>query len=321
MQFSQLATHGGLNFSEKHVKLNGVYSIYVSKQKGWSLLAKHVILCADSTCDLSQELVEKYQVHIRPLNVIEGDKSFLDGVDIAPDDIYRNYRETGLLPKTAATSVGAYIDFCKPFIDDGNEVIFINLGSALSSSHQNCRLAAAELPGMYAVDSCNLSTGSGLVVIEAAERIAKGMAAADIVAELQTVISKVSASFVIDTLEFLYKGGRCSALAMFGANLLHFKPSIKVDNTDGSMSVGKKYRGSLEKALTDYVTDQLKGRTDLDNRRIFITHSGISDERVALVKSLVEQYAHFEEILITRAGCTISSHCGPNTLGVLFLTK
>lgn len=284
-------------------------------------MSKPVILCADSTCDLSQELVEKYHVHIRPLNVIEGEKSCLDGVDIAPDEIYQNYHENGLLPKTAATSVGDYLDFCRPFVEDGKEVVFINIGSALSSSYQNCCLAAQALSGMYPVDSCNLSTGSGLLVIEAAERIAKGMSAADIADELKTVAKKVSASFVIDTLEFLYKGGRCSALAMFGANLLHFKPSIKVDNTDGSMSVGKKYRGSLEKALTDYVTDQLKDRTDLDTRRIFITHSGISEERIALVKSLVEQYASFDEILITRAGCTISSHCGPNTLGVLFLTK
>lgn len=284
-------------------------------------MAKNVILCADSTCDLSPELIEKYQVHICPLHVLVGEQSYLDGVDMDPDKIYENYRQNGTLPKTAATNMDEYINFCKPFIDAGNEVIYISLGSALSSSYNNCRLASMELDGMYAVNSCNLSTGSGHIVIEAAERIAKGMAAADIVKELEEIIPKVSASFVLDTLEFLHKGGRCSALAMMGANLLQLKPCIKVDATDGSMGVGKKYRGSLDKALADYVKDQLANKDALVTKRIFITHSGMSEERINMVKSMVEELGIFEEILITRAGCTISSHCGPNTLGVLFITK
>lgn len=284
-------------------------------------MAKNIILCADSTCDLGPELIEKYGVHIYPLHVLVDGEPHSDGVDITPDDIYATYEEKGILPKTAAVAPAEYIDFFKPFTDAGNEVIHISLGSALSSSHNNCRLASLEMDGVYAVDSRNLSTGSGLLVIEAAERIAKGMAAADIVEELNEIAGRVSASFVINDLEFLHKGGRCSALAMFGANVLKLKPSIKVDNTDGSMGVDKKYRGTLEKALSDYVADQLKDRTDIDTRRIFITHSGISEERIALVKELVEQYGNFDEILITRAGCTISAHCGPNTLGVLFITK
>lgn len=284
-------------------------------------MAKNIILCADSTCDLGAELIEKYGVKIYPLHVLVDGEPHRDGADITPDDIYKIYEEKGVLPKTAAVAPAEYIDFFKPFIDEGNEVIHISLGGALSSSHNNCRLASLELDGVYAVDSCNLSTGSGLLVIEAAERIAKGMAAEDIVKELEEIKGKISASFVINDLEFLHKGGRCSALAMFGANVLKLKPSIKVDNTNGSMGVDKKYRGTLDKALSDYVADQLKDRTDLDTRRIFITHSGISDERIALVKDLVAQYADFEEILVTRAGCTISSHCGPNTLGVLFITK
>lgn len=284
-------------------------------------MAKKVILCADSTCDLSPELIERYDVHIYPLHVLVGEQSYSDGVDITPDDIYATYEEKGILPKTAAVNTAEYIDFCKPFIDAGNEVIYISLGSALSSSHNNCRIASTELPGMYAIDSRNLSTGSGLLVMEAGDRIARGMGAAEIAEELNEVAGRVSASFVIDTLEFLHKGGRCSALAMMGANMLRLKPSIKVDNADGSMGVDKKYRGSLEKALEQYVADQLKDRTDIDTRRIFITHSGISEERIALVRELVEQYGKFDEILITRAGCTISSHCGPNTLGVLFITK
>lgn len=284
-------------------------------------MAKNIILCADSTCDLGPELIEKHGVHIYPLHVLVDDKSCRDGIDITPDDIYATYEEKGVLPKTAAVSPAEYIEFFQPLVDAGNDVIHISLGSALSSSYNNCRLASLEVEGVYVVDSRNLSTGSGLLVLEAAERIAKGMAAEDIVAELNEIAGRVSASFVINDLEFLHKGGRCSALAMFGANVLKLKPSIKVNNADGSMGVDKKYRGTLEKALSDYVADQLKDRTDIDTRRIFITHSGISEERIALVKELVQQYGDFEEIIVTRAGCTISSHCGPNTLGVLFITK
>lgn len=286
------------------------------------VLAKNIVLCADSTCDLDAALIEKYDVKIFPLHVLVDGEPHSDGVDITPDQIYATYEEKGVLPKTAAVNTAEYIDFCKPYIDAGNDVIYISLGSALSSSHNNCRIAATEIDGLYPVDSRNLSTGSGLLVMEAGDRIAKGMAAEDIVKELNEIADKVSASFVIDNLEFLHKGGRCSALAMFGANVLKLKPSIKVSTADnGAMGVDKKYRGSLEKALSDYVADQLKDRTDIDTRRVFITHSGISEERIALVKELVEQYADFEEIYITRAGCTISSHCGPNTLGVLFITK
>ena len=284
-------------------------------------MAKQVILCADSTCDLSAELKEKYGVHTYPLHVLVGEKSCSDGVDITPDDIYAAYREQGILPKTAAVNTAEYLDFCAPFIEDGCDVVYISLGSALSTSYNNCRLAALETDGLYVVDSCNLSTGSGLLVLEAAERIAAGMPAKQVAEEVQALTGKVQASFVLDTLEFLHKGGRCSALAMFGANLLQLKPGIEVNNENGSMGVGKKYRGSLDKALQQYVQDELDGRTDIDTKRLFITHSGISQERIDMVKAEVAKYQKFEEILVTRAGCTISSHCGPNTLGILFMTK
>ncbi|MBP3388995.1 MAG: DegV family protein [Clostridia bacterium] len=280
-----------------------------------------IILCADSTCDLSPELKEKYHVHTFPLHVLLEDVTYADGVDLQPDDIYAAYRARKVLPKTAAVNMAEYADFCKQWLDEGKEVIYINLGGALSASHNNCRMAAEELPGMYAVDSKNLSTGTGLLVIAAAERIAAGLPAAQIAAELNKLTAHVDASFVIDTLEFLYKGGRCSALAMMGANMLQLKPCIEVNNASGSMGVGKKYRGSLDKALVQYVKDRLEGRTDIDTRRIFITHSGISEERVELVRAEVQKYQQFDEILVTRAGCTISAHCGPNTLGILFMTK
>lgn len=284
-------------------------------------MSKKVILCADSTCDLSPELKERYGVQIYPFHVNLGEKSYSDGVDLMPDDIYRVYKEQNILPKTAAINAAEYTDFCKQFLNQGYEVVYLNLGSALSTSHNSCRMAAAELDGMYVVDSCNLSTGMGLLVIEAAERIAAGMSAAQVAEEVQALTSKVQASFVLDTLEFLHKGGRCSALAMMGANLLQLKPCIEVDNSCGKMGVGKKYRGSLDKALQQYVADQLKERTDIRTNRVFITHSGISEERIAAVRAAVAEYQNFDEIHVTRAGCTISSHCGPNTLGVLFMTK
>lgn len=285
-------------------------------------MSNPVILCADSTCDLNAELLAQYNVHLYPFHIVLDEKTYQDGIDLTPNDIMRIYKEKKILPTTAAINVQEYLDFFAPFVEQGCDVVHISLGSGISSSHQNARLAAAEFDGrVFAVNSGNLSTGSGHLVLEAAKRIAAGMPAAQIAQELAELQPKVVSSFVIDTLEFLHKGGRCSALAMFGANLLQLKINIEVNNADGSMGVGKKYRGSLEKALQQYVQDKLEGRTDIRTNRIFITHSGISDERIALVKDLVQQYMTFDEILITRAGCTISSHCGPNTLGILFMTK
>ncbi len=284
-------------------------------------MAKPIVLCADSTCDLSADLIERYHVHILPLHVNLGDSTYSDGVDLQPDDIYAAYREQKILPTTSATNMEEYKEFVQPFIDAGNDVIYVNLGSGISTTHNSCRLAAEETPGLYAVDSGNLSTGMGLVVIAAAEYIAEGLAAEEVVAKLKELTKKVEASFVLDTLEFLHKGGRCSTIAMMGANMLKLKPCIEVDNADSKMTVGKKYRGSLDKCLQEYVGDRLNDRDDIDTKRIFITHSGISEERIQMVKEAVEACKQFDEILITRAGCTISAHCGPNTLGILFVRK
>ena len=284
-------------------------------------MGSKIILSADSTCDLGDELRERYNVQYYPFHVILDGKTYGDGVDLVPDRIYEVYREQKILPKTAAINAAEYAEYFKKWTDQGYEVIHLTLGSGLSATYNNCRMAAENMEGVYAIDSRNLSTGSGLAVIEAAERIAAGMPTAQIAKEVQELTARCHASFIIDTLEFLYKGGRCSALAMLGANMLQLKPCIEVNNADGSMSVGKKYRGSLDKALEQYVRDKLSGRKDLKTDRVFITHSGISDERIALVKKLVKELADFKEIFVTRAGCTISSHCGPNTLGVLFMTK
>lgn len=284
-------------------------------------MAKPIILCADSTCDLSEELLERYNIHIFPLHIVLGDRTYQDGVDLVPDQIYQIYREKKILPKTAAINVEEYTEFARPFIKAGNDVIYVTLGSGISATYNNCRLAAEELPGMYVIDSGNLSTGMGHVVLAAAKGIEAGLPVEQIVEETRALAHRVEASFVIDTLEFLYKGGRCSALAMLGANMLKLKPCIEVDNADSRMSVGKKYRGSLDKALEQYVKDRLEGRDDIITDRIFITHSGIAPERVELVRREIAKYQQFDEVIETRAGCTISSHCGPNTLGILFVRK
>ncbi|NLM35349.1 MAG: DegV family protein [Clostridiales bacterium] len=280
-----------------------------------------IILSADITCDLGDVLKERYNVNFYPLHIILDGKQYQDGVDITADDIYEAYRTKKILPKTAAINPDEYINYFKQWVDEGYEVIHISLASGISSSYQNCCIAAQELGNVYPVDSCSLSTGTGLLVLEAADRIAQGMSAAQIQQELLALRTSVHASFVLDTLTFLHAGGRCSALAALGANVLNIKPCIEVDNTTGKMKVGKKYRGSLDKVLKHYTLDKLKDRTDLKLDRVFITHSGISEERIEIVRKTIEEVADFKEILITRAGSTISSHCGPNTLGVLFMTK
>ena len=285
-------------------------------------MTNKIILSADSTCDLNSGLKQKYLVNYYPYHIILGENQYLDNVDIFPDDLYEAYRKKHILPKTAAIGMGEYYEYFKKWVDEGYDVVHLNLGSAISAAHQNCKLAAESLGHVYPIDSCSLSTGTGLLVIEAAERIAKGMPARQIQQEVSDLTQKAHASFILDTLEFMHAGGRCSAVTALGANLLHLKPCIEVDNKNGgSMNVGKKYRGDLDKVLEQYVKNKLENRDDLKLDRIFITHSGISEERIELVRKLIQKLADFREIHVTRASCTISCHCGPNTLGVLFLTK
>ena len=214
-----------------------------------------------------------------------------------------------------------YVAHFRPWVEQGYDVIHINLGSALSSVYQNCCLAAQELGHVHVIDSCNLSTGTGLLVVAAGKMIRQGLDAETIARNLRARTSKCHASFILDTLTFLHAGGRCSSVAALGANMLKLKPCIQVDNRDGRMGVGKKYRGSLDKVLVKYVKDELARYADINPELLFITHSGISDEYIELVKKAVEETMHFDEIHITRASCTISCHCGPNTLGILFETK
>lgn len=275
----------------------------------------NIKITADSTCDLSRELIEKYDIGILPLYTVLDDKSYRDGVEVYPDDIYKFVKEKNMLPKTSAGSVEDYMQMFKKYVDAGMEVIHFNLSSEMSSSHQNAVIAAGEVGGVYVVDSRNLSTGSGLLVLDAADMAAQGASASEIAEKVKARTDLVKASFVVDNLEYLRMGGRCSAVAMLGANLLKIKPRIEVNN--GAMGMGGKYRGQYDKVLLGYVRDVLS-QPNINKRRVFITHTKCDEALVNSVIEEVKRNMEFEEVLETTAGCVITSHCGPNTLGVLF---
>lgn len=278
-----------------------------------------ILITSDSTCDLTAQQIEKHNIQILPLVVVKDSDSFRDGVDISPDDIYAHVSAGGDLCSTAALNVSDYTEFFKANVGRYDAIIHLNLSSHFSSCHQNAKLAAAEFENVYVVDSQNLSTGHGHLVLQAAEMAAGGMPAGEIVNVLNQLAPKVRASFVLEQLEYMRKGGRCSTVAALGANLLKLKPSIEVH--DGKMGVAKKYRGSLEKCLTDYVADQLADIETIRPERIFVTHSGVAQEIIDMVVELVKEKNYFKEICISRAGCTVSCHCGPGTLGILFIEK
>ncbi len=289
--------------------------------KGELVMGK-VIISADSTCDIGPELQKRFNVQLLNWRILLDDKEYLDNVSITPDDLYSAWRERGALPKSTGATCEEYKAHFQPLIDQGYEIVHIGLGSGISCSYQNAVQAARETGHVIAVDSQNLSTGFGLLVLEAAELAAKGCSAEEIAKRVEELRPRSHASFLLDTLEFMKAGGRCSSLAAFGASILQLKPCIEVDNRDGSrMHVGKKYRGKMEQCLLQYVRNKLDGRTDLDLRRVFVTHSGSPESDIRAVCREVARCANFKEILVTRASCTISAHCGPRTLGVLFLTK
>lgn len=282
-------------------------------------MSSQIILTSDSTTDLGPVLKERYQLSIIPLKVVLGDKTYQDGVDIQPDDIYAHHAKTGELPKTAAANIDEFLNFFRPFVEAGKTVIHFSICSKMSSSYNNARIAAEELGNVYVIDTQNLSTGGGLLMLAAADRIEKGLPAEQIVAEINDLVPYVDASFVIDSLDYLHKGGRCSALAVLGANLLKLKPCIQVK--DGVMGVSKKYRGKFSDVLLQYVDDKLADKDNIVLNRVFITHAGCDQEIVDSVVSSVQSKLPDTEILVTRAGCTVSSHCGKDCLGVLFIAK
>lgn len=273
---------------------------------------------ADSTCDLSRELIEKHDIGIIPLHIIKDGKAYSDGVDIKPENIFEYVDKGGELPATAAINIDEYKEYFADILKKYDGIVHINIGSGFSSCYQNACIAAKELQNVEIVDSKNLSSGSGHLVLEAALQAKKGDNIKGIARHLERVADNVETSFLLDRLDYMEKGGRCSVAVALGANLLRLKPCIEVKN--GKMSVGKKYRGSFEKCLCQYVNDRLKDRQDINRDRIFISHPDCSEKTVKLVKSEVKGNMKFKNIYETKAGCTISSHCGPNTLGIVFMT-
>lgn len=282
-------------------------------------MSEKVIISSDSTTDLGPELIERYNISILPLGVTLGTDLFRDGVDVDADKIYEFHDKTGILPKTSAVNVGEFITYFGELKKNCDAIIHFSLGSDLSSTYNNAVLAAGEFENVYVVDTKNLSTGGGLMVLAACDMIEQGVPAKEAAEKVQDIWDCVEASFVIDSLEYLYKGGRCSALSVLGANLLKLKPCIEVK--DGKMGVGKKYRGKYDQVLKEYIKERLVGIEDIRKNRVFITHAGVDEAIVKELAEIVRGYNYFDEVFVTRASCTISSHCGRNTLGILFIRK
>lgn len=283
-------------------------------------MAQKIIIASDSTTDLSPELIERYNVVIKPLEVVMGDKSYVDGVEATPDDLYAYAERTGKLAKTSATGIGEHIEFFKEHTQNGEALIYFTISSSMSANHNNARLAAMEVENVYVMDTKNLSTGGGLLVIAAAEMVSSGASAEEICEKVSALADCVDASFVVDDLNYLAKGGRCSSVAALGANLLKLKPCIVVKG--GSMGVEKKYRGKFSDVLIkDYIPERLANADDIDTSRVFVTHAGVDKEVLDAAVDCVKKTLNFDEVFATRAGCTVSAHCGRNTLGVLFVRK
>ena len=279
----------------------------------------NIKVTADSTCDLSADILEEYNIAITPLTVIKAGTGYIDGVTITPAEIFAHVAAGGDLCSTSAVSVGEYQEHFTKYAGEYDGVVHICISSGFSSTYRHACIAAEDFENVRVVDSRNLSTGQGLVVLKACE-LAKTAASLDeLKRELDDFTSRVEASFLVDRLDYLVKGGRCSSAAALGANLLNLKPCIEVK--DGKMGVAKKYRGKYAKCLANYVKDRLDGRDDLDDGILFITHTGVSDECHEAVMEAVSTYGHFHKVYETLAGCTVSCHCGPGTLGVLFVRK
>ena len=276
-------------------------------------------ITSNSTCDLSAELLQKNDISLFPLTVIKDDKAYSDGITITTDEIFAHVAAGGDLCTTTAGSMGEYMDLFTKYASNNDAVIHISLSSELSSSYQNACLAADEFTNVTVIDSRNLSTGQGLVVLKACEMAKSGASVEEIKETVTAYTEKVEASFLLDQLGYMVKGGRCSTVAALGANLLNLKPCIEVKN--GKLGVVKKYRGNYAKCLSSYVKERLADRDDLDKNTLFVTHTPVTDDCLQAVKKAVDACADFENIYWTKAGCTISCHCGPGTLGVLFVKK
>ena len=281
-----------------------------------------VKIIADSTCDLSQDLLTKYDISILPLHVLLGEEEYLDGRTITPDQIYSWSDAHKTTPKTSAPSLVEAMELMKPYVEEKREIVCFSISDEMSTSGNVMRLAAEELDAaqlVTVINSANLSTGIGLLVIEAAIMAGNGATGKEIAERMEELKPLVRASFVVDTLTYLHRGGRCSGVAALAGSALKLHPKIVVEN--GKMAPQKKYRGKIDRVILDYVHDLEQDLKSAKKDRVFITHSGCDKEVVEAVRSYLEGLQVFEEILETRAGGVISSHCGPGTLGVLFIER
>ena len=281
-----------------------------------------VKIMADSTSDLSKELIERYQITILPLHIVLGDKEYRDGTEITPEEIYRWSDAKKETPKTSAVAITDAIEIMKPALEAGDELIMFTISEKMSTTANVFRMAAQELEAedkVSVVDSASLSTGNGLLVIRAAVMAREGKGRKEIVEEIERLKPRVRASFVVDTLTYLHRGGRCSGVAALAGGMLKLHP--KIVGLDGAMEVSKKYRGKINSVIMNYVKDMEEEMKRAEKYRVFITHSGSDPKVVEEVRAYLESLHYFDEILITRAGGVVSSHCGPGTLGVLFIQE
>ena len=281
-----------------------------------------VKIFSDSTCDLSNELCERYGITIIPLHIVLGDKEYRDGLEITPEEIYSWSDANKTTPKTSAVSYDDAVELMQPVIDSGDEIIAFTISENMSTTGNVLRMAAQGMEAedkITVIDSRSLSTGIGLLVIEAAVLASEGKSRDEIKTIIDKLIPKVRASFVVDTLTFLHRGGRCSGLAAMAGGVLKLHPKIEVK--DGVMGAGKKYRGRLSAVIENYAKEMQEDLLHARKARVFITHSGVDESIEKQVKDFLLSLNYFDEILITRAGGVVSSHCGPGTLGVLYITE
>lgn len=282
-------------------------------------MSKPVIISADSTCDLSPALAERFGIRIIPLTILLDGESYLDGVEFTTADIYARYYADGILPKTSAPGIQQFLDFFSPWVAQGFEIVHLDISSELSGACSNASIAAAELEGVYVVDSRSLSGGVGLLAIEGAECRDRGMGATDIAEHLRTLAERVDVSFVLNTLDFMWKGGRCSGVASLGANLLNLKPALEMRG--GTLGMYKKYRGSLETVFRQYLRERLADKKIRPGHVLLADSGEVPEATLKEASELLRQSAPGCELHFVKAGCTVTAHCGPKTLSVQFIRE
>jgi len=276
-----------------------------------------VAISAESTIDLPKDLLDKYNISTIPFQVLLGENEYKDG-EISSSEIFEYVNKNKILPKTSAINQVQYKEYFEDLLKENDAVVHICLSSKISSACANAKAVAEEMKNVFIVDSLSLSTGIALLAIYASELAQNGLSVEEIFSKTTEQVEKVQASFVIDRLDYLHKGGRCSAIALLGANILKIHPQIMLKN--GSMGVHKKYRGKLEKVVEEYCLDVLKEFSNPNLNYAFVTYTTATEQMIDIAKTALKNCG-FKNILETRAGATISSHCGENTLGILFLNN